>query len=160
MLLSAYEEDNVFHVRGVGEHVDGLDGGDTVVHVQVVQVAGLGGRIARDVDNALGGSSEDGLYHIGVHTGTGRVGDDDVGTSVLSDEIVGEDVLHVAGKKECVVDAVDLGVDLRILNSLGYIFYTDDFAGLAGHEIGDGAGAGVEVVDDFPAPQPRKLAGD
>ena len=145
---------------GVGEHVDGLDSGDTVVHVQVVQVAGLGGRIARDVDNALGGSSEDGLYHVGVHAGTGWVGDDDVRTAVLGNEVVGEDVFHVAGKEQGIVDAVDLGIDFCILDSLGYIFYTNDFAGLAGHEIGDGAGAGVEVVDDFPAPQPRKLAGD
>ena len=34
--LSADEKDDVLDVRGVGEHVDGLDGGDTVVGVEVV----------------------------------------------------------------------------------------------------------------------------
>ena len=34
--LSADEKDDVLDVRGVGEHVDGLDGGNTVVGVEVV----------------------------------------------------------------------------------------------------------------------------
>ena len=34
--LSADEEDDVLDVGGVGKHVDGLDGGDAVVGVEIV----------------------------------------------------------------------------------------------------------------------------
>ena len=132
---------------GVGEHVDGLDGCDAVVGIEVVQVAGLGGGIARDVDDATGSGIENRLDDIGVHAGTGRIGDDDVRASVLGDKLVGEYVLHIAGIEQGVGDAVDVGVDLGILDGLGDVFDANDLTGLTGHEIGDGACAGREVVD-------------
>ena len=72
----------------MGEHVDGLDSGNTVVGVEVVEVTGLCGRVAGDVDDALGSSTEDGLDDVGMHAGTGWVGDDHVRTAVLGDEVV------------------------------------------------------------------------
>ena len=158
--LSPDEENDVLDVRGVGKHVDGLDGGNTVVGIEVVQVAGLCGRVARDVDDTLGGCPENGFYHIGMHAGTGRIGDDDIRTTMFGDEIVGKDILHVAGIEKGVGDAVDLGVDLRILDGLWDVLDANHLSGLARHEIGDGAGAGIEVVDNFSALQPRELAGD
>ena len=145
---------------GVGEHVDRLDGHHAIVYIQIMQVACLGGRIAGDVDNALGSSTEDGLHHIRMHAGTGRVGDDDIRTSVLSNEVVGEDILHIASKEQSIVDTINLRVDLRILNSLRHIFDTDDFPCLSGHEISDGASAGIKVVDHFVACQGSELPRD
>ena len=158
--LSLDEENDVLDVRGVGKHVDGLDGGNTVVGIEVVQVAGLCGRVARDVDDTLGGCPENGFYHIGMHAGTGRIGDDDIRTTMFGDEIVGKDILHVAGIEKGVGDAVDLGVDFCILDGLWDVFDANHLSGLARHEIGDGAGAGIEIVDNFSAFQPRELAGD
>ena len=43
-----------------------------------------------------------------MHAGAWRVGDDDIGTAVTGDEVVGENVLHVAGKEERVADDVKL----------------------------------------------------
>ena len=88
------------------EHIDGLHGGDAIISVHVMQVTGLCGRVAADIDDALGGSTQDGLHHVGMHTGTWRVGDDDVRPPVFSDEVIGEDVLHVAGKEQRVRNAV------------------------------------------------------
>ena len=144
--LSADEEDDVLDVGRVGEHVDGLDSGHAVVGVEVVEVTGLSGGVARDVDDALGGCPKDGLHHIGVHAGTGRVGDDHVGATVLGDEVVGEDVLHVSGIEKGVGDAVDLGVDLRVFDGLGHVFDADDLTGFLCYEIGDSASAGVEII--------------
>ena len=132
---------------GVGEHIDGLHGHDLILFVEVVQVARLCGGIAGDIDDALGGGAKDGLHHVRVHAGTRRVGDDHVGTAMLSDEVVGEDVLHVTGEEEGVGDAVNLGVHLGILDGLGDIFDADDLFRVLGDEVGDGARAGVEVVD-------------
>ena len=57
LLLAALQEDDVFDVWGMGEHVDGLDGDDAVVGIHVVKVACLGGRIATDIDDAGWGSA-------------------------------------------------------------------------------------------------------
>ena len=81
-----------------------------------------------------------------MHAGTGWVGDDDVGTSVLCYELVAQHILHIAGIEKGVVDAVDLGVDLSILNGFRDVLDADDLTGLTGHKVGNGASAGVKVV--------------
>ena len=129
------------------EHVHRLYDCHMIVHVQRLQVAGLGGRITADVDDAPWGCPEDGLHHVGMHAGTWGVGDDDVRTAMLTDEVVRQDILHVTSIEEGVVDAVQLGIDLRVLDGLRHIFDTDDLLGSLGHEVGDGARTGVEVVN-------------
>jgi hypothetical protein len=44
--LFADEEYDVLYVRSMGEHVDGLDGFNTIVDVEELKVAGLCSRIA------------------------------------------------------------------------------------------------------------------
>ena len=53
----------------MGKHIHWLHGYYTVVGIHIMQVAGLSGRIAGDVDDALGSGTQDGLHHIGVHAG-------------------------------------------------------------------------------------------
>ena len=132
---------------GMREHIDGLYGYHPVVGIHIMQVACLGGRVTRHIDDTLRGGAQDGLHHVGMHASTWWVGDDHIWATVLFDERIGEDILHVTGIEQGVVDAVDLTVDLRIFDGLGHIFDTDHLTGFAGYEVGDGAGAGVEVVD-------------
>ena len=106
-------------MRGMGEHVDRLDSGNAVIDVEVMEVAGLCGGVARDVDDSLGGSPEDSLHDVGVHAGTRWIGDDHVRTAMFMDEIVGEDVLHVSSIEKGVGNAIDFRVHLRILDCLG-----------------------------------------
>ena len=73
----------------MGEHINGLHGSHLVLGVEVLQVAGLRGGVAADIDDALRGGPEDSLHHVGVHTGTWGVGDDYVGTTVRLDEVIG-----------------------------------------------------------------------
>ena len=129
------------------EHIYRLHGYYAILLVEVVQVACLCSRVATDVDDALGGSPQNGLHHIGMHAGTWRVSDNHIGLAVLSDELVGQYILHVAGIEQCVRDAVDFRVDLRILNGFRHVFDANHLAGTASHEVGNGACAGVEVVD-------------
>lgn len=70
---------------------------------------------------------------------------------MFSNEIVGEDVLHIASIEKSVVDVVYLAIHLCILDSLRHIFDADNLASLASHEVGYGAGAGIEVVDKLIA---------
>ena len=94
-----------------------------------------------------------------MHTGTGRVGDDEVGAAVGFGEGGGEDILHVAGVKFGVGDAVDFGVHVGVGYGLLYVLDADDLAGLFSHEAGDGAGPGVEVVYQLGALQIGEVAG-
>ena len=133
----------------VGEHIHGLDLRYTVGAVKHGEVARLGGGIATDIHDTLRLGAEDSGDHILVHTGTRRVGDDNIRAAVLMQESVVEHIFHVAGKEQSVRYAVDLGVDLGILDSLGHILDTDDLPRLPRNEIGNRAGAGVEVIDQW-----------
>ena len=143
---------------GVGEHVNWLYAKDAVLHIEQAEVAGLCGGVTAHVDDALGLGKENGVDDIIVHTGTGRVGNDDIGTAILVDELLIEDVLHVARKEERVVDAVECRVDLGVFDGFGNIFDADDLTCLARHEVGNGTCTGLEVVDQLIACKTGKLA--
>ena len=131
----------------VGEHIHGLYSGHTVVNVEVVQIASLCGGIARHIDNALWCSAKNGLHHIRVHTSTRRVGDDDVRATVFGDEVVGENIFHIACKEQRVVDMIDLRVYLSVFDSLWHVLNANDLTGLLCYEIGNRACAGIKVVN-------------
>ena len=131
----------------MGEHIHGLNHTHFVICIKVLQVARLGGRVATDVYDTLRCCPQNGLYHVRMHTCTRGVGDDDIRAPVLCDKFIRQDILHIAGKEKRVIDAIDARIDLRILNGLGHILDTNHLAGFPGHEVGDGASAGVEVVD-------------
>ena len=135
------------------EHIHWLHGCHLVIVVEQLEVARLGGRVAAHIDNALWSGEEDGVDDISVHTGTRWVGDDHVGTSVGIDEILVEDILHVSGKEERVVQTVDLSVLLGIYNGLRHIFNAYDLSCLMRHKVGDGASASIKVVNQFVSSQ-------
>ena len=129
------------------EHVDGLYGNNTIVCIHQLQIASLCGRIARYIDNTLGSRIQNGFHHIGVHAGTWRVSDNDIRTSMFLDEVVCQNILHVASKEQRVGNAVDFRVDFGILNSLWHVLDADNLLGVLCHEIGNRASTRVEVVD-------------
>ena len=86
-LVRSGQQGHVLDVMGTREHVYGLYfGGVVAVLVQVGQVAGQGGRITGDVDDAFGFALGDGFEDRFAAAGPGRVEDDDVGTDAVSDE--------------------------------------------------------------------------
>ena len=97
-------------MRCMWEHINWLHGNYPIVAVEHLEVACLCGWITAYIDNTVGGSAQDGLYHIRMHTGTRRVGNDDVGSSVFADELIIKHILHVTGEEQGVVDAIDLGI--------------------------------------------------
>ena len=113
------------------EHIDGLYGGDAILHIEQLQVARLCGGIAAYVNNTLRLCKQDDVDYILVHAGTRRVGDDDIGTAVLVDEILCQHILHVACKEEGVGDAIDLRIYFGVFDGFGYILDADDLACLA-----------------------------
>ena len=153
-LLPADELDDILDMWGMWEHIDGLDLSDTVVGIEESQVAGLRGGITADVDDSARCGIEDDTNDIWVHAGTRWVGNDDVGTAVAADKLVGKDILHVTGIENGVVDAVDARVDLGILDGLGHILDAYDIPRMTGHEVGNGARTGIEVIDK------REVGGD
>lgn len=148
---AALEKDDVLDVMGVGEHVDRLNGGDAVVGVHEGEVSCLGGRVATDIDDAVRGSAEDGCHNVGMHSSARRVGDDDIRTALSGNEVVREDIFHVAGVEFGVCDSVEGGVDAGIVNGFWNVFDADNAGCIAGDEVCDGAGAGIEVVDGLVA---------
>ena len=95
-------------MRSMREHVNRLHLLDAVCHVKSLQVACLGGWIAAYIYYALRVSTQDCLDNVGMHAGTRRVGDDDIGASVLGNELVVENVLHIA----CIELGVGYVVDI------------------------------------------------
>ena len=131
------------------EHIDGLYGNHTVVGIHIVQIAGLSGRIAGYVDDALRGGTKDGFYYVGMHACTWRVGDDNIRTAVFGNKLICKNILHIAGIEQCVLNIIYLRVDLCILDCLGHVFNTYNFLGFLGYKVGNGSCAGIEVVNKF-----------
>ncbi len=142
---------------GVGEHVDGLDATDVVGLVEELKVACLGGRVAAYIYYLTRARGEELTNHLLVHAGTRRIGDDDVGTSVEGDKLLGEDFRHVAYEKLGIGYIVDLRVETGVLDGFGHILDADDLAATVGEELGYGAGAGVEVIDRLVAMEVGEL---
>ena len=132
---------------GVGEHVDWLNGLDTVFLVEQRDVASLCGRVATHIDYAPWLGVKDNTHHILVHAGTWRVNYHHIGDAMLCHKFACEHVFHVAGIELGVLDAVNARVKFSVLNGLGDIFNTNYLARLASHKVGNRAGAGVEVID-------------
>ena len=156
--LPAVEAHDVLHMVGVGEHVDGLHGGDAVGRIEKGQIACLRCGVAADVDDTLGRGAQYDLDDAGVDTRTRRVEDHDVGVAVTGDEVVVEHILHVAGIEARIAYAVCLGVEARILDGLGDILHAYDRACGRGAEVGYGARAGIEVVEGLGAGQGGEAA--
>ena len=93
-----------------------------------------------------------------MHSGTWWVGDDDIGLTVLCDKLVSKDILHIASIEQGVVYAVNLRVDLSVLDSLGHILDTYHPASLASHKVGNGTCTCIEVVNHLVASKPSKVA--
>ena len=145
-------------MRSVREHVDRLHGSHLIFLVHELQVACLGSRVTAHIHYAVGVGAKNGVNHVGVHASAWRVCYDHVGLSMLSNELVGEYVLHVASIELRVTYAVDVRVYLRVLNSLRHIFYAHHLTRVASHEVGNGARSRVEVVDHLVACELCKLA--
>lgn len=107
------------------EHIHRLYGSYLILRIHQLQVASLGCRVAAYVYDALWCCIQDDVYYVWVHSGTWWVGDDDVWTTMLGDEIVGQDILHVACIEEGVLDVVHLRIHLGILYGLWYVLDTD-----------------------------------
>lgn len=69
--LPAVEAHDVLHMVCVGEHVDGLHGGDAVGRIEKGQIACLRCGVAADVDYALGCGAQYDLDDAGVDTARG-----------------------------------------------------------------------------------------
>lgn len=91
---------------GMGEHIDRLNLYYSIVCIQLLQVTSLCGRVTGHIDDTLWGSPEDCLDDVRMHACTGWVCDDDVWTTMLGDEIICQDVLHVTSKEQGVVDMI------------------------------------------------------
>lgn len=141
------------------EHIHRLYGSYLILRIHQLQVASLGCRVAAYVYDALWCCIQNDVYYVWVHSGTWWVGDDDVRSTVLCDEIVGQDILHVACVEEGVLDVVHLRIHLGILYGLWHVLDTDYLFCLVSHEVGDGSGAGIEVVNQLISGKVGKLAG-
>ena len=107
-LWSLLQQDDILHMLRVGEHIDWLNAPDFIGFGKQLKVASLGGRVAADIDDTFRSSKQDSLYDARMHTGSGWVGNDDVGLSVMLDEVAVKDVLHVACKELGILDAIYL----------------------------------------------------
>ena len=133
----------------VREHVHRLYFLHAVLRVKQGEVAGLRGGVAAHIDDARHLQLQQLLNDVRVHAGARRVGNDDVRLSVLRDELVGEDLRHVAHHELRVRDVVLRGVDLRVLHGSIDVLDADHPLGLVCYEIGNRASAGKEVIDNL-----------
>lgn len=132
-----------------GEHVYGLyfDGLVSVLF-QVGQVAGQGGRIARDVDDACWFAPGNGLEDRFATAGPGRVEDDDAGADAFPDEFR-QFIDGIAEDKLCIPYVIVPGIADGIADGRGDDFDAVDLFCFLGQEQCNGPGATVDVGNGF-----------
>ena len=141
----------------VGKHVDWLDAMDAVLLREEGKVAGLSGGISADVYNLAGTHGEQLFDHLLVHAGAGRVGDHYVGSSVGRHKVGSQHLCHVARMEFGIVDVVEKGILASGDDGVLYVFNAYHVSAEVGQEQGNGAGAGVEVIDKVVGCQLGKL---
>lgn len=105
--LFPLEDDDVFDVAGLREEVDGLDGADGVVFAEGCEIAGEGGWIATDVENARNAHVHEGVEEFAVAAFSRRVDDGDVGAVSFLEPFWQPD-LSFGGGEMCVGETVAL----------------------------------------------------
>ena len=93
-----------------------------------------------------------------MDTGSWWIKDDYIRTTMFFYEGICQDILHVTCKEITVGYAVVGSIDPGILYGLRYIFDSDYLGSLTGHELCDGSGSGIKVVNHFRACKGRILA--
>lgn len=158
-LVNSGQQGYVLDVMGTREHVYGLYfGGVVAVLVEVGQVAGQGGRVTGDVDDAFRFALGDGFEDRFAAAGPGRVEDDDVRTDAIPDEFrqfidgIPQDELGIA-------DVVVLGIADGVADGRGDDFDAIDLLGFLGQEQGNRPGTAVDVSDGFAAFEVGKVEG-
>ena len=69
----------------------------------------------------------------------------------MGNELLVEDILHIAGQERRVINAVDGGIDLGVFNGFGHVLNAHDMAGPACHEVGYRSRTRIEVIYEFVA---------
>ena len=80
-----FEAHHVFHMVGVGEHVDRLHGCDLIKAVESGKVAGLSGRITAHIHDSFGSGVEYDFDYIVVHAGSRGVDNHNIRTPMCGD---------------------------------------------------------------------------
>src|SRR5690606_30304480 len=112
-------------------------------------VARLGRGVAAHVDDPLGRYLKEGLNNIWMHASTRRIGNNHVGMPFFLDQLLIEQVFHVACIEMAIAKTVKLGIGFGVIYGLGHVLYSDDFFGVSGNKLGNRASARIEVIDDF-----------
>ncbi len=157
-ISSQLQQHHVLNVLRVRKHIHGLHLLHAVLRVEQGEIAGLRGGVATHIDDARHLQLQQLLDDVRVHAGARRVGDDDIRFPVLRDELVGEDLRHIAHHELRVRDVVLRGVDLRILHGGIHVLDADHPFGLVRHEIGNRARAGEKVINNLIFLNVSKLA--
>ena len=154
-----FKQYHVLHMVRMREHVYRLYGFYFVFCIEQLQVPCLRGRITAHIHDTFRLGKQDNIHHILMHTGTGGVGDDYIRTAVFVDEILRQHILHIAGKEQRILDAVDFRIDLGVFDGFGHVFDSDNLTRLLGYEVGNGSRARIKVVYQFVACESCEIAG-
>lgn len=140
-----------------GEHVYGLYfNGLVSVLFQVGQVAGQGGRVARDVDDACWFAPGNGLEDRFATAGPGRVEDDDAGADAFPDEFR-QFIDGIAEDKLCIPYVIVPGIADGVADGRGDDFDAVDLFCFLGQEQCNGPGATVDVGNGFLSGQQKPV---
>ena len=97
------------------------------------------------------------MNNITMHPGPRRIGDNHIGSSTQSEEILIENILYVARNELRIRDTVLTGIDPRIGNSLVDVLYPRHLRCPRRQVTGDCSRTGIEVIHVLIAPQLREL---
>ena len=131
------------------EHIDRTNLLHVVFHAKQAQIAGLCCRVTTYINDTLRFGEKDGVDYIIVHPGTWRISNNNIRTAMLVYEICRQDIFHVSGVEQRIVNLIQSRINFGIFDCFRYVFDADYFLSLAGNEVGYRSGTGIKVVNHF-----------
>ena len=154
------QKNNRLHVGAAGEHVHGAGRLQAVaVGAEARHVAGQGGRVAGDVDDAVRRHLRHGVHHLRRQTLPRRIHHDHLRADAVGGK-PGGGLTGVGTEEARVRNAVAGRIFPGVVHGGGHGLHAVDQPGLPGQEQRDGAGAAVEIQGRRLRAQLRQLQGD
>lgn len=123
--VAPYKFGHILHMVRMWKHVDRLYALDIVTLCQKLQITRLGRRIATDIDYLSRSCVKQLPYHSLMHPGTWRVGDNNIGPTILLNKLASKHLGHITCKEGSVCESIALGIVMSISDCLFHILNTN-----------------------------------
>ena len=129
-----------------------------IVLIKQLEITRLGSRVTADVNHARCSELNQHLHHLGVHTRTRRISNEQVRLAVLFSESFGKNILYITSVENSILYLIQGCVFLGIIDGRSNLLNTNYLPTFTRQKQGDTTDTGIKVIDVFGSLQVSKFS--